>query len=274
MKHLHNLSLFLAPMEGLGNLPFRLALSTIGGFDEACTEFIRISTKANIPSLLRFYRPDALGNYPQAIQLMGRDPDLLAEAAFFLSSSSPPRIDLNCGCPSNRVTKAKESDGMEGAGSGLLQNPDLIFAILSSMKKASSVPITVKMRIGFNDDHLFQENLLAAQSAGVAFITLHARTRADGYHAPAQWEYIRRAKEICSIPIIGNGDIFSAKDAIEMVKTTKCDGIMVGRGAARNPWIFHEIRSLFTGEPTLEEREKKKGTGSFFIYFFTTDQFL
>ncbi len=229
------LILFLAPMEGVGDRCFRRAMASVGGFDQACTEFLRVPANAHIPSLSKHYEADETSPIPQAAQIMGSDPYLMAQMAQALESRGAPRIDLNCGCPSNTVTG-------KGAGSSLLKTPELLYEIARCMVRAVSIPVSLKMRSGFSDTSLFRENLLAAQESGIAFLTLHPRTKEDGYGPPAKWELIAEAKSMLSIPVVGNGDILTAEDAYRMLKETKCDGLMVGRGSIINPWIFHEIR--------------------------------
>ncbi len=233
--------LFLAPMEGLGDLAFRKAAAAIGGFDWACTEFIRVSLNPHIPSLAKHYNPDDTAPIPQAAQLMGSDPKMMALMAKAIEARGAPRIDLNCGCPSNTVTG-------KGAGSSLLRTPELLNEVLSAMVSAVNVPVTAKLRSGFEDTSLFKENILAAQESGIAFLTLHPRTKVDGYGPPAKWDLIAEAKQLLRIPLIGNGDILTVDDAMNMLNKTKCDGLMIGRGAAANPWIFQEIQARFRGE--------------------------
>jgi tRNA-dihydrouridine synthase C len=235
--------LFLAPMEGLGALPFRKAMTSIGGFDEACTEFIRVPENAHVESLAKVYDSLALDPFPQAAQIMGSDPVLMGEMTTALSKKKAPRIELNCGCPSNTVTG-------RGAGSSLLKTPDLLYKIARSMVQSTTVPISVKLRTGYQDTSLFEENLLAAQESGASFVTLHARTKADGYKNPANWDYIARAKDLLKIPVVGNGDILNVEDALRMLKVTRCDALMIGRGAVINPWIFWEIKNYFLNKPT------------------------
>jgi len=240
MKNFTCPKLFLAPMEGVGDVAFRKAMASIGGFDWACTEFIRVSLKPHIPSLLKQYSPDDTAPILQAAQVMGSEPELMAEVTRGLVAKGAPRVDLNCGCPSNTVTG-------KGAGSSLLKTPELLHQIAKAMVDAVSIPVTAKLRAGFSDTSLFRENLLAAQEAGIAFLTLHARTKEDGYGPPARWELIAEAKELLKIPVIGNGDVLNAQDLIRMVEQTKCDGVMIGRGAVANPWIFQEIKAHFEG---------------------------
>ncbi len=230
--------LFLAPMEGVGDKPFRSAMARVGGFDWACTEFIRVPLTPHIASLSKQYCSTDTAPIPQAAQIMGSNPEHLAQMALALQKRGAPRIDLNCGCPSNTVTG-------KGAGSSLLKTPELLYNILKQMVSAVAIPVTAKLRAGFADTSLFRENLLAAQEAKIAFLTLHPRTKVDGYGPPARWELIAEAKQLLKIPVIGNGDINTADDAVRMKKLTGCDGIMVGRGAVANPWIFHQIRAKF-----------------------------
>lgn len=236
--------LFLAPMEGVGDRPFRKAMASIGGFDQAVTEFIRVPMNAHVPSLARVYQSDELYPMPLAAQMMGSDPNLMAEMAKELERLGAPRIDLNCGCPSNTVTG-------RGAGSSLLKDPHLLYDIAKNMVKAVSVPVTIKMRIGYEDTSLFKENILAAQESGVRFITLHPRTKVDGYGPPARWEFIALAKSLLTIPVVGNGDILNVDDALRMLKTTNCDALMIGRGSIINPFIFHQIRAHFAKQSTI-----------------------
>ncbi len=235
--------LFLAPMEGLGDRFFRQAMSELGGFDEACSEFIRVPKNAHVASLARVYNSIETAPIPIAAQIMGEDLDHVAAMTIELVNRGAPRIDLNCGCPSNTVTG-------RGAGSSLLRTPERLHDIVKAIVNVSTVPVTAKLRSGFEDTSLLDENLLAAQDAGVAFITLHPRTKKEGYAPPARWDLIARAKEILSVPVVGNGDIICVDSALEMLKQTGCDALMIGRGAAQNPWIFHEIRAHFASEPS------------------------
>lgn len=232
------LKLFLAPMEGVGSHPFRKAISLIGGFDEACTDFLRVPACAHIPSLAKKYDPLETAPIPLAAQIMGSDPVLMGEMCAELFKRGAPRVDLNCGCPSNRVTG-------RGAGSSLLKTPDLLHSIAKEMVLNAKGPVTAKLRAGFEDFSLFKENLLAAEASGIAFLTLHPRTKIQIYRPPCHWHLIQQAKNLLKIPVIGSGDVLTPHDAERMLKETGCDGIMVGRGAIQNPWIFHEIRAHF-----------------------------
>lgn len=233
--------LLLAPMEGLGDRAFRRAMVSIGGFDQACTEFLRVPTNAHVPSLAKQYIANETDPIPQAAQLMGSDPELMADMAREVVKRGAPRVDLNCGCPSNTVTG-------RGAGSSLLKEPNHLHKVAKAMVQAVDVPVTAKLRAGFEDISLFKENLLAAQESGIRFLTLHPRTKVDGYGPPARWELIAEAKQLLRIPVVGNGDILSVNDAVRMLNWTKCDALMIGRGSVINPFIFQEIQSHFLGK--------------------------
>lgn len=232
----------LAPMEGVGDRCFRKAMASIGGFDEAVRDFLRVPINAHVKSLAKVYVADELAPIPLAAQIMGSDPHLMAEMAQELVQRGAPRIDVNCGCPSNTVTG-------RGAGSSLLKDPDILLEVARAVVQAVTIPVTIKMRSGYEDISLFDENILAAQESGVRYITLHPRTKVDGYGPPARWDLIARAKSLLRIPLIGNGDILTVNDAMAMLRTTKCDGLMIGRGSIINPFIFHQIRARYSQIP-------------------------
>lgn len=236
--------LFLAPMEGVGDRCLRKAMASIGGFDEAVTDFIRVPVNAHVRSLAKVYNAQETAPIPLAAQLMGSDPELMGEMAKEIENRGALRIDLNCGCPSNTVTG-------KGAGSSLLKNPFNLYQIAKALVQAVSIPVTIKMRSGYEDTSLFKENLLAAQESGVRFITLHPRTKLDGYGPPAKWELIAEAKRLLTIPVVGNGDILTVDHANSMLKTTQCDALMIGRGAVINPFLFHQIKAYFSGQTYL-----------------------
>ena len=232
----------LAPMEGVGDRCFRKAMASVGGFDEAVRDFLRVPANAHVKSLAKVYVADELAPIPLAVQIMGSDLDLMADMARELVLKGAQRIDINCGCPSNIVTG-------RGAGSSLLKDPNVLHDVAKAVVRAVSIPVTLKMRSGYEDTALFDENILAAQESGVRYITLHPRTKTDGYGPPARWDLIARAKSLLRIPLIGNGDILSVNDALTMLRTTGCDGLMIGRGSIINPFIFHQIRAHYSQIP-------------------------
>jgi nifR3 family TIM-barrel protein len=238
----------LAPMEGVGDVCFRKAMASIGGFDEAVRDFLRVPLNAHIKTLGKGYFAKELHPIPLAAQIMGSEPALMAEMAVELELRGAPRIDVNCGCPSSTVTG-------KGAGSSLLKNPNFLHGVAKAVVDAVSIPVTVKMRSGYEDTSLFKENLLAAQESGVRYITLHPRTKADGYGPPARWDLIAEAKSILKVPVVGNGDILTVQNALDMLQLTQCDGLMIGRGSIMNPFIFQQIRAHFAKETYIPKWE-------------------
>jgi nifR3 family TIM-barrel protein len=238
----------LAPMEGVGDASFRKAMASVGGFDEAIKDFLRVPQNAHVKSLSLAYTANELSPIPLTAQIMGSDPDLMGQMAHALMQRGAPRIDVNCGCPSNIVTG-------RGAGSSLLKDPSFLNKIAKAVVQAVSIPVTVKMRSGFEDTSLFEENLQAAQESGISYITLHPRTKVDGYGPPARWDLIAKAKELLKIPVVGNGDILTVDDALKMLKITNCDALMIGRGAIINPFIFQQIRSSFSNHTYLPKTD-------------------
>ncbi len=236
--------LILSPMEGVGDRSFRRAIASIGGFDEAVKDFLRVPRNAHVKSLSKVYDPHEIAPFPLTPQIMGSDLALMGAMAKELEKKGALRIDLNCGCPSNIVTG-------RGAGACLLKDPNILYQVARSLIDSVSIPVTIKMRSGYADTSLFKENLLAAQESGAQYITLHPRTKMDGYESNAKWELIAEAKSLLRIPVIGNGDILSSADAIKMLKMTGCDALMIGRGSLINPFIFHQIRAFFSKKPYL-----------------------
>lgn len=233
-------------MEGVGDRCFRKAIASIGGFDEAVRDFLRVPKNAHIKSLASDYDADELAPIPLAAQLMGSDPELMAEMAKEMQNRGALRVDLNCGCPSNTVTG-------RGAGSSLLKEPHFLYEVAKAIVEAVSIPVTIKMRSGFEDTSLFKENLLAAQESGACYVTVHPRTKVDGYGPPARWDLIAEAKSILKIPVVGNGDILNVANALDMLKLTQCDALMIGRGSVINPFIFHQIKAHFSKRPYLPQ---------------------
>lgn len=260
--------LFLAPMEILADSSFRLAISSnIGGFDESCKEFIRVpdnypqgaNTEMYPASLTKKYDCMELAPTPLAAQIMGGSPALLGQVAAQLVRQGAPRIDLNCGCPANAVTG-------KGAGSSLLRDPEKVYNCTAAMVRSvgdtwaaggrnsaeGTRPIvSVKMRSGFHDTSLFHENLAAVQEAGAEMLTLHPRTKDQGYKGSAAWSLIAEAASVLDIPVIGNGDVTTPAMAMELAQYTGCQGIMVGRGAVQDPFIFHRIRAAWANDGEL-----------------------
>ena len=241
----------LAPMAGVTDLPFRL-LCKEQGAGLLCMEMI--SAKAlqyknkNTKALLAIHPEE----YPVSLQLFGSDPKIMSEMAKMIEDLPFQILDINMGCPVPKVVR-------NGEGSALMKNPKLVHEIVSAVSKAIEKPVTVKIRKGFDDDHINAVEIAKIiEDAGGAAVAVHGRTREQYYSGKADWDIIRRVKEAVSIPVIGNGDVTDAASAEALVEQTGCDGIMIGRGAEGNPWIFKQIlHYMETGEtlarPTQHE---------------------
>lgn len=244
--------LALAPMAGITDLPFRLICRRLGC---GMTVSEMVSAKGLLYKNVKttdMLRIDA-GERPTAIQLFGSVPEELAEAARIVEASGADIIDFNMGCPVPKIVN-------NGEGSALMKNPKLAHAILAAMVKAVKIPVTVKFRAGWDDNHRNAVEIAkAAEAAGVSAVAVHGRTRQQFYEGKADWQIIADVKKAVSVPVFGNGDIFTVADGLKMREETGCDGLMIGRGADGNPWLFRELAAVLAGKeqpmkPTLEER--------------------
>ncbi len=235
-------NLILAPMAGVTDLPFRL-LCKEQGAGLLCMEMV--SAKAiyynnkNTEALLEIHEEEQ----PVSMQLFGSDPDIISEMAKRIEERPFAILDINMGCPVPKVVNNHE-------GSALMKEPKLVEAIISKTVRAIRKPVTVKIRKGFNDTMVNAVEIARiAEASGAAAVAVHGRTREQYYSGEADWDIIRQVKEAVSIPVIGNGDVSSPESAKAIVEQTGCDGIMIGRAARGNPWIFSEITSyLDTGK--------------------------
>lgn len=247
-----NNPLFLAPMAGITDLAFRM-LCREQGCGVVYTEMV--SAKG------LFYgseRTEELmeinpNEHPVGIQIFGSDPLIMAQMVEKISDTDADLIDINMGCPAPKIVK-------NGEGSALMRNPQLVKKIVSEVSRASSKPITVKIRKGWDDKSVNAVDIaLIAEEAGAAAITVHGRTREQFYAGVADWDIIREVKSRLSIPVIGNGDIFTPQAAFDMTKQTNCDGIMIARGAQGNPWLFRDIISYMDkGEIPIQPEPNEK----------------
>lgn len=244
-------NVFLAPMAGVTDLPFRLICKEQGA-GLLCMEMV--SAKAvhynnKNTELLMEIHPDEL---PVSLQLFGSEPDIMAEAAAHIEERPFAILDINMGCPVPKVVNNNE-------GSALMKNPKLAGEIINAVVQAVSKPVTVKIRKGFDDNSINAvEMAKIAEANGAAAVAVHGRTREQYYSGKADWSIIRQVKEAVSIPVIGNGDVTDAVSAARMLEETGCDGIMIGRASRGNPWIFREINSyldkgVIPERPTYEE---------------------
>ncbi len=242
--------IFLAPMEGVVNHSMRTVLTELGGIDRCVTEFIRV-TDAVFPRRVFYrYSPELMNGgvtssgTPVYIQLLGSNPVAMAKNAALAARLGAPGIDINFGCPSKLVNRNE-------GGSILLRRPEKINEICSSVRQAvpDDTPVTVKIRLGYDDSSLFREITEAIFSTRVNELVIHARTKADGYAPPAHWHFINQARQYSPIPLIPNGEVWSLEDYQNCVNQSGCTDVMIGRGILAQPDLPIRLKSAANNKP-------------------------
>ncbi len=244
--------LVLSPMAGVTDISFRRLLKQCGGIGLTVSEFISVEglTRNNQKSKrqMRFYENER----PFAVQIFGGQAERMRMAAEMAEEVGADILDVNCGCPAPKVVK-------HGGGSGLLRDLPRLETILKEIKKAITIPLTIKIRAGYTDSTINAvETAKLAEACGVEHIALHGRTKEQGYRGLANWDLVREIKQVVKVPVSGSGDVMTIQQAFDRFRETGCDGVLIGRGAMANPWIFRQIEDAMHGrqpfQPTLEDK--------------------
>lgn len=264
------MKIILAPMEGLADFWVRQVLTDIGGYDWCVTEFVRVSGTLLPPKVFWRWCPELLqgartrSGTPVHVQLLGSDPACMAENAARAAELGAPAIDLNFGCPAKTVNR-------HGGGAVLLDEPARVHAVVAAVRGAvpAAIPVSAKMRLGNLDGELALDNARAIEEAGAAWLTVHGRTKSQGYRPPAYWDRIGQIRAALKIPVIANGEIWTCEDAERCRRESGCDAVMLGRGAVSDPFLAQRLRGCYlqAGWPEVQGRlrdfiEELSGSGS------------
>jgi len=241
--------IILAPMEGLVDSPIRESLTQVGGIDRCVTEFIRVTHGMLPPRIFYKYAPElhnrcrTRAGIPVAVQLLGSDAGQMALHGARAAELGAPQVDINFGCPAKTVNKHK-------GGAVLLKEPELLYQITNAIRQAvpAAIPVTAKMRLGYEDRSMAIACGQALEAAGAAEIVIHARSKADGYKPPAYWEEVARVREAVATPVIANGDIWSVEDYWRCREVSGCDDVMIGRGLISRPDLAAQIKASQSGQ--------------------------
>ena len=261
------MQLILAPMQGLVDDVMRDLLTRIGGFDECVSEFVRITHTVHSRATWLKYVPEIAhanrtpAGTPCTVQLLGSDAENMAVNALEAVRFGADKIDLNFGCPAPTVNKHK-------GGAVLLKEPDLIYHIVHTLRQRlpQHIPLTAKMRLGYEDKSLALECASAIENGGACALTVHARTKVEGYEPPAHWEWVRKIRDAVNIPVTANGDVFSLQDYLDIKSVSGCDSVMLGRGAVIRPDLARQIKQYENGE-TVKDTDFAE-VSSWIVQFF------
>lgn len=226
----------LAPLEGVSHPVFRQMIAEKGGVGIVCTEFVRIGTNPVSAKSMAQHVVKADG-VPLSVQVMGTHVETMADAAGLTAEAGADVVDINLGCPSPRVVR-------KGAGSAMLKDPELLYNVICGMRERVPGLLSAKIRAGFDESESVVNNALTVQAAGADYLVVHPRRRCDFYTGVADWRIVKTLKEALDIPVMGNGDVWYAEDVQRIRDETGCDGVMMGRPALRNPWIFVQADDL------------------------------
>src|SRR5882724_10476778 len=226
-------------MEGVTNAAVREVLASYGPVGLVCSEFVRISGGRISRSYLA-RQVKRLPGVPLSVQVMGNDPELMAEAGAVVARAGADVVDLNLGCPTNAAVR-------KGVGAALLRQPELLARLLSTMRRAVPGLLSAKLRAGFDTTTDALRNARLVEDSGLDYLAVHPRRRVDHYRGSADWRIVTLIRRDLSIPVVGNGDIWYAESALRMIEETRCDAVMLGRPALRNPWIFRQLSELLAG---------------------------